>query len=149
MFFNIWIDVSNNSKLRIPSIILRPYSLNCCISCVPKIKCCIFNNWNVDICLQIEETINYSSFCQFGVPEICHVIWYQQLLIGGYMYLCKSCCPWGLSDSQCYRNTSLQWVWPDTWSHMTAADSRFYLKKQSTTLYFLEISKWNKYIIIS
>lgn len=24
--------------------------------------------------LQIEETINYLSFCQFGAPEICHTI---------------------------------------------------------------------------
>lgn len=124
---------------------LRLYSLNYCISCGQKIKCCICNNWNVDICIfklkrQSIIWVFVNSVLQRSATLFCHVIWYQQLLIGGYMYLCRSCCPWGLSGSLCYRNTSLQWAWPDTWSHMTAADSRFYLKKQSTTcLHFLEI----------
>lgn len=124
---------------------LRLYSLNYWISCGQKIKCCICNNWNVDICIFKLKRLSIiwvfvNLVLQRPATLFCHVIWYWQLLIGGYMYLCRSCCPWGLSDSQCYRNTSLQWAWPDTWSHMTAADSRFYLKKQSTTcLHFLEI----------
>lgn len=105
----------------------------------------ICNNWNVDICIFKLKRLSIiwvfiNLVLKRSATLFCHVIWYRQLLIGGYMYLCRSCCPWGLSGSLCYRNTSLQWAWPDTWSHMTAADSRFYLKKQSTIcLHFLEI----------
>lgn len=72
---------------------LRLYSLNYCISCGQKIKCCICNNWNVDICIFKLKRLSIiwvfvNLVLRRSATLFCHVIWYRQLLIGGYMYIC-------------------------------------------------------------